>query len=500
MNLKFIPQNVFQATQRTNHLDRAFLSKELFVDQFFSFTSSNHPSFLQELRQNLKETHKVTSKDSVYTAIDEVISYACYYNIILDLLYKAYEELGERLESMTCEEFMSTYLTDEYLKNALKAVQTNFSYRKFELHKENFAYFAKSFFGVSGEEHDENDVPKFVKFCKQTSEIYALCKNVGNRGYELSKIFEIISDSFAVGYINESEFCELMNFYAEKVQKIFSGWNEFIASCVLGGAFRFFDEGEIDYIKESYDQINAFHRLLNSAYDVFSTSGIWTQNFDKAKINILNLLDKYADFKEEKNDKEYTQNILNWLEKETQKCGLEFKHLQQATEIYYKCFYGTLKNSRIEFMLESKNNGVITPIKTLELEHSLYKEVKIFMDETGFKFGDKEFPVLLILAPKKTLITNQAVYIYSGVLFKKLKKFNLQEISCEVKFAYPDEIHCYLNEKEYFCISIKEYLNLTGKKPLKVVSHKNFFDNEISSLNLAINELKKTAKTLGENL
>ena len=491
VNLKFIPQNVFQATERTNHLDRVFVSHELFADQFFSFTSSNHTHYLEELKQNLKETHKITSKDSVYKAIDSVVSYAYHYNILLDLLYKAYEDRDDSLESMTCEEFMGIYLTDEYLKNALKAVQSNFLHRKFKLYKENFIYFAKSFFGVSGEDDDENDVPKFVKFCKQTTEIYKLCKNTGSRGYELSKIFEIISDSFAVGYIDESEFDGLMNFYSEKVEKTFSGWDEFIASCVLGGAFRFFDEGEIDYIKESYDYINAFHRLLNSAYDVFAASGIWTKNLDEARQKALNLLDKYADREEENSDKEYTQNIINWCEKEAQKCGLNFKDLQKATEIYYKNFYSVFKNNRIEFMLETKNNGVITPRKTLELEHSLYKEVKIFMDETGFEFSDKEFPILIILASKKTLITNQAVYTYGGMLFKKFKKFSLQDIICKVKFAYPDEIHCYLDDKEYFSIGIKEYLALTGKKPLKVVRDKDFFRDEISSLNLAMLKLKE---------
>lgn len=496
MSLNFIPQNVFQATNRTGHLDRAFISQELFKDQFFSFTSSNHPSFLQEIKQSLKENHKVTSKDSVYSAIDDVVSYACYYNILLDLLYKAYEDLGSRLASITCEEFMSAYLKDEYLKNALKAVQSDFLYTKFETDKENFEFFAKSFFGVSGEKDDENDVPKFVKFCKQVGEIYAVCKNVGNRGYELSKIFEIISDSFAVGYIDEDEFFSLMSFYGEKVQNTFSGWDEFIASCLLGGAFRFFDEGEIDYIKESYDYINDFYRLLTSAYDLFGASGIWTKNLDEAMQKALNLLDRYADHDEEKNDKEYTQKIVNWLNQEVQKCGLTYKDLQETTDIYYKIFYNTFKNNRIEFMLEMKDNGVITPRKTLELEHSLYKEVKIFMDETGFKFSDKEFAIIIILSPKKTLITNQAVYIYGGTLFKKLKKFSLQDISCEVKFAYPEEIFCYLDSKDYFSINIKEYLKLLGKKPLKVVSDKDFFSSEISSLNSAMNELKKLARTI----
>ncbi|MDO5045178.1 hypothetical protein, partial [Campylobacter sp.] len=223
---------------------------------------------------------------------------------------------------------------------------------------------------------------------------------------------------------------------------------------MLGGAFRFFDEGEIDYIKESYDYINAFYRLLNSAYNVFEKSGFWTKNFDEARQKALSLLDRYADHEEEKNDKEYTQNIINRLEKEAQKCGLNFKDLQEATEIYYKSFYTVLKNNRIEFMVKTKNTNIITPRKTLELEHSLYQEVRIFMDETGFKFAPKEFAIIIILGPKKTLITNQAVYIYGGMIFKKLKEFSLQDISYDVKFAYANELHCYLNEKEYFSVGI----------------------------------------------
>lgn len=77
------------------------------------------------------------------------------------------------------------------------------------------------------------------------------------------------------------------------------------------------------------------------------------------------------------------------------------------------------------------------------------------------------------------------------MLFKKFKKFSLQDIICKVKFAYPDEIHCYLDDKEYFSIGIKEYLALTGKKPLKVVRDKDFFRDEISSLNLAMLKLKE---------
>lgn len=495
MKKDFIAGNIFQVIYKVSDIDRIFISKELAKERIFSLVDFNHPKNLQEIKQVLQEFYDITDKNSMYQAIMHYDG-SEFEGVLTHLLYQAYKEFGAELTDMTWAEFTPRYLSESSLKEALKIYLINFSDEDFKAYKERFESFSKGFFGLG--ESERNLVPKFVNFCNQTSELFTLCERTSISAFDYARVLQILSYSYAANYIDEKEYFEQYNFYMNLITQIFSGFGEFMASFLLGSAFMnlSYSDDKTDFIKDINERIKALYVALNSPYDMFKESGIWTDSLEAERAKLNEILSKHIDKNENQKKLDEMNSLLDNLKQDIKKHGFSFEIFTQTLDLFYENFYNILKEYRVETLVSIPDKNLIfTPRDELEL--NFYASADTFIKKAKILLQSDEFPIMVNLSGKSWLITNKAVYILSGMLmFKKLKRVALNEADFKIKTHYTREIRCFVNQNDYFEICTNEYEKLTGKK-LGVENDKNdfIFKDEIEALWLAFNKLKSIAKS-----
>ena len=477
MDLNFIPYNIFGFPYRASSLDAIFISEKFAAERFFSAVERPDAEHLDELAGDLSDFYGVTDKKS---ALERIYAFddLAHFSALLALFRRAAERLGE----MSFEEFGANFLSDEDVKSKFNAFGIKFDEKSFAQHKEDFVMLAKDCF-------EDGTTQKFLKFCEATKDLYAFCERRGIRAFDYAVIFQIAANSFAVGYIAQSDFEEIINRYGERVEREFGGWSEFIASYILGGVFMSFDE---DTIKSDIKfRATPIYTCLSSPYDMFKASGIWVQSVDEARAELKPVLEKYVDMSEIAAQKEESSLILKDYEAECEKSGLRMEDFSKAIDIFYEDFYGFFKNRRCEELVRiSEQTFVITPVTTLEMQYSVLEEARNFATKFKLKFDEDE---LALIKFESALLTTKAIYIASGLaFFKKVKKFHWSDVRPRVKFHYTGELRCYVSDADYFAIDMSGYEKATGKKSSTDDNENaNTFRDEITSLGLAIARLKE---------
>ena len=464
MDLNFIPYNIFGFPYRASSLDTIFISEKFAAERFFSAIEKPDAEHLDELAGDLSDFYGVTDKKS---ALERIYAFddLAHFSALLTLFRRATERLGE----MSFEEFSANFLSDEEVKSEFNAFGIKFDEKSFAQHKEAFVMLAKDCF-------EDDTTQKFLKFSEATKDLYAV-------------IFQIAANSFAVGYIAQSDFEEIINRYGERIEREFGGWSEFIASYILGGVFMGFNE---DTIKSDIKfRATPIYTCLSSPYDMFKASGIWVQSVDEARAELKPVLEKYVDMSEIAAQKEDSSLILKDYEAECEKSGLRMEDFSKAIDIFYEDFYGFFKNRRCEELVRvSEQTFIITPVTTLEMQYSVLEEARNFATKFKLKFDEGE---LALIKFESALLTTKAIYIASGLaFFKKVKKFHWSDVRPRVKFHYTGELRCYVSDADYFAIDMSEYEKATGKKSSTDDNENaNTFRDEITSLGLAIARLKE---------
>lgn len=484
MKKDFIAGNIFQVAYRVSDLDRIFISKELAKERIFSLVHFNHPENLQESAKSLQEFYDITDKNSMYKAIAHYDSLE-FESVLTYLLYQAYKEFGNKLADMTWAEFAPRYLNEGSLKEALKIYLINFSDEDFKAYKEQFAAFSGSFFGLG--EEAQNLAPKFVNFCNQTSELFALCERTTTSALNYAKALQILSQSYAVGYLDEQEYFEQSKFYIDTVTQIFSGFGEFFASFLLGSAFINLSTSDknTDFIKEISEHINALYIALNSPYDMFKESGIWADSLDTERKKLNEILSKHIDKNENKNKLNKINSLLDDLKQDSLKYGFSFEIFAKTLDLFYENFYNVLKEYKAETIVSIPDqNFFFTPRDGLDL--NFYANVHAFIKKAKISLQTYEFPILLNLSGKEALITNKAIYIKGAMLFKKIKKIPWTQANFRIQTHYLKALRCFVNESDYFNIDFRKYKKLTAKNQ----DNDTAFKDEIIALSAAFDRLK----------
>ena len=131
---------------------------------------------------------------------------------------------------MPVEAFIVEFLDDHAVKTYFD--QFGVEYTESDLNKQKafLLRLTKYFFR-------KKDVSYFERFCTDAADFYALCEKQNMRGFDYARIVQIISNSFAVGYLKRQDYEKLIEFYGKKILKTFGSWEEYIASYILGGAY-----------------------------------------------------------------------------------------------------------------------------------------------------------------------------------------------------------------------------------------------------------------------
>lgn len=502
MSKNFNENTLFALPYRLNSFDYIFISKEFAKERIFSLVESHHPSNLAECAQILDEYYGVTDAQSMLRAIDAYDG-SDSVDVVLALFYKAFCELGVKFAELNFSQFSQTYLQHDAIAKVAQTFFADMSQNKYE-YIDKIETYARFYFGELADEDGKNSdnlIPNITEFFVQTSELYGLVKTQGVSAFNYARVIHIITLSYAVGYIDRGEFEHILGIYAGSIKQIFSGWDEYIASVLLGTAFLNLDDlpqsasqRESFFVNAIKDRANAVYVALNSPYDMFKESGIWSENLENSRAKISEILKKYINTSEYEQGKKDMSSLKDELTQTVQEAGYDMKIYERTLDEYYVNFHHILKDGAAEFLFNlPESNFIFTPLHEMSDEYSFYGAAGDFLNKTKVKLGSDEYPLMVILDSNLTLFTNKGIYIYSGMMFfKKAKFYAYKDVNFKIGVGFLGSLRCFVDGKEYFDIDLDEYEKITGKKSGTEESENlKIFSTEIDALTRAFEQIKK---------
>lgn len=120
-------------------------------------------------------------------------------------------------------------------------------------------------------------------------------------------------------YLSQKKYEKIVNFYSKKILSEFNGWDEFIASFMLGELYKnSFEKKEDDEDEDDYEIISNLRLTYNALtlpYDIFQMSGIWENSVENAKEKLVPILEKRLDKNETHEQKELYEKKENITKK-----------------------------------------------------------------------------------------------------------------------------------------------------------------------------------------
>ena len=323
-------------------------------------------------------------------------------------------------------------------------------------------------------------------------------------------------------YLSQKKYEKIVNFYSKKILSEFNGWDEFIASFMLGelykNSFEKKEDDEDDY--ETTSNLRLVYNALTLPYDIFQMSGIWENSVENAKEKLVPILEKRLDKNETGEQKELYEKKRKYYEGECAKLGLNTQDFTQILNIFYEEFYAPFRNLETDYLFSETEKDIVTPFITLKGDDTLYKDsssgilfevfyacVSYFNEtkrnsyyslfEAANKFLKRhklelkrnELPIELpLIIFKNALITTKAVYLQSG--FLKVKRIAWANVKFSAKVFTFEDIEYRFSSEDVFILSLKfsDFIakNLNLRK--KVIEELGY---EVKALELAFNNLKK---------
>lgn len=173
------------------------------------------------MAQNLQDYYDISSKDD----ISEFSNAAPY----LSIIYSTYSSLGSAFFQMKFDEFADKYLSDDSIKEAFKIFSIDTSADGF--YDDFRSEIAGSFYDEAGVCNE-----RLKQYLTQMQDVFAYAPKSTTYAFDIARMLQIATNSFALGYIDYDEFYELYDKYTKSALEIFSSFDEYAASCLLGRA------------------------------------------------------------------------------------------------------------------------------------------------------------------------------------------------------------------------------------------------------------------------
>ena len=513
MNKIFNLNNIFAFPLKAYDLQNVFFCKELLKERFFCISEDYESGFYRSPNA-LQETYQVVLEEDVMDYIKKLDKHI-YECILFNFLYKIRDEL----ETLSFDEF-NQILTDEEIKKEFKNFGVSFD--KDDFNEDDFADKKAEFMQIAEEFYKNENLRKFIEFCADTSDILAVCEKQNIRAYDYASIIALAIIGFEDLYLKQKKYEKIVNVYGEKILSEFNGWDEFIASFMLGelykNSFEKREDDEDDY--ETTSNLRLVYNALTLPYDIFQMSGIWENSVENAKEKLVSILEKRLDKNETGEQKELYEKKRKYYEGECAKLGLNTQDFTQILNIFYEEFYAPFRNLETDYLFSETEKDIVTPFTTLEGDDTLYKDsssgilFEIFyacvshfneakrnshysLFEAANKFlklhklelKRNELPIELpLIIFKNALITTKAVYFPNG--FLKVKRIAWVDVKFSAKVFTFEDIECRFSNEDVFVLSLKfsdfiaENLNLR-KEVIEELGY------EVKALELAFNNLKK---------
>lgn len=223
-------------------------------------------------------------------------------------------------------------------------------------------------------------------------------------GYDIARYIEVIRESYEVGYLTKEQANEQIDELALSVEKRFTSWEQFLASCLVGKCFKsggkLFSNNDIlninDYVKNIYD-------LIQSPNNILMSSGIWpNSNLNQLAFKLERAFDlkpnKVADALAE-----YGVNVQLKTKSVTLAYEKLFKPLEDAG--LSLLFQGEKQTDHFYYAVAESDEDVLF----WKRFHTLKEDYELF-------FSKNEIPLFIF---GSFYLTNKAMYYTKRSLFRK---------------------------------------------------------------------------------
>lgn len=414
MNLNFIPHNIFQAAYRASNMDTIWISQAYAENRHFSVVENTSPANLAELAQNLNDYYEVADAASMIDAIQIYMTAADFDAVVLALFRVAFAELGSDFINLTAAQFTERYLTEAQILAHTRQTEYNAEDLS-KLHEFASRYYFNP---------EKPMLPNIANFLAQTQDLFALCPKSATTAFDTARIVQIITNCYAVGYIDAEECEQLLAKCISWHEPRFQGFDEYIASFLLGRAYFSLERGETDIATAISEHATIYQILFNAPYDVFAASGLWADTLTQQKARIAPLLQRYANHETIAEQIQSTQTLKEEMLASIAKNGGEAKLFERTLDEFIRHCYQPAKLGRADSLFENGvDSSLITPLDEMNGDISLYAYSKKFCDKYKITLANDEYPIMYSDATLggKRLITNRAIYAITGMLmFKKL--------------------------------------------------------------------------------
>lgn len=244
--------------------------------------------------------------------------------------------------------------------------------------------------------------------------------------FNYSRMVDIIASAGNVGYLSEDEVGELLEHIGGHAERLFSSWNAFWASAIVGKAWQAYGSGaKGKYIIEAKDYTLGIYGLASMQATPFKLFGLWEgSDIEALKALLAPLVDTKAE--EELGRKARTQldERRAYLSKRGITLELEGKALQLAEE----CFLRPARASGLAYYLkeEGLTRELVFPQDDEGCDYNFWSPLTKWQRKMKIVFEADEVPFMYA---KRHIFTNKWIYRVrrKSLFFNELDRIEWRE-------------------------------------------------------------------------
>lgn len=459
MDLSFVPENAYQALFRVSDADCVLLAEKVAAHRFFSAVQTYHPDHIGALRAGLNGGYGIADTESLTAVLRNLDRRRESAGVLLYILHGLYLEHGgafaDAARNLLVEGVDEGRLKEAFDYFGLDTAQT-------------FEWDAAQFYSRAADILSQPDfLAHYAALCRDAAGFYALCPQSGICGYDYARIFNILGSGLAAGWLDEARYVGLVAQYGATVQRLFKGWDEYLASCIIGAAFEHAGSGGFK-AQTVQARVNALYTLLTSPYHVLRESGIWARDIGVQTARIVTVAARYADVGAHGQLRQDMHDMIDACRQSSERNGFPADAVETALDIYCSAFLRPLNRRRADHLVSADGSGLIVPYGLLPQPQPdpLHTAAERFMTKMKLQRLPDEFPIMADgeAGGGRYLLTNKAVYSHCGGLFrKKLHRVLWKDAVFDASVSRMGHIRVTVGGGAYIDIELDAYEKLSGK-------------------------------------
>lgn len=218
--------------------------------------------------------------------------------------------------------------------------------------------------------------------------LYDLANGMSIQGFDDCRIIDVLTKAYTAELINEEQFDKLFSSHTERIERCYTSWEQYLASCVLGKILQLIPES--DTVVSVDDYLLDIYSFCIAPTNVFVYGDFWENHDVSQLINILEkLLDSTvaSDIKALQNQMAREKQIIGITMPtvaltsmlENSYINFDEQRYQYLTELAEYVLWNPLISNNLEWMISEKN-GKEQKTLLLPKEFASFESAKWFWD------------------------------------------------------------------------------------------------------------------------